>query len=89
VAWIYIEALIIVFAAEVNAVWRRRLYPRALLTPFTDDVDLTEHDPRRAYASYAQSEQFKRQERVHVTFQETPQPTNTTSTPAPPSDEAP
>ena len=31
----------------------RRLWPRALLTPFTDAVDLTEAD-RRAYAGYAQ-----------------------------------
>jgi membrane protein len=82
-AWIYIEAVIVVFASEANVVWRRRLYPRALLTPFTDDVDLTEHD-RRAYASYAMSEQFKKQERVEVTFQDHPRPSADADTTEPP-----
>lgn len=68
-AWIYIEAVIVVLAAEANAVRRRRLYPRALMTPFTDDVELTEQD-RRAYTSYARGEQFKKHERVEVTFHE-------------------
>jgi membrane protein len=35
IAWIYLLALVIVFAAEVNVVAQRRLWPRALLTPFT------------------------------------------------------
>lgn len=65
--WIYLEALIVVFCAEINAVWRRRLWPRALLTPVTDDVDLTAAD-EKAYASYASSESFKGFEQVHVDF---------------------
>ena len=46
---------------------RRRLYPRALLTPFTDDVELTEAD-RRAYDSYAKSQRHKGFQHVEVTF---------------------
>ena len=38
IAWIYLLALVTVFAAEINVVAQRRLWPRALLTPFTDDV---------------------------------------------------
>jgi len=49
-------------------VYARRLYPRTLLTPFTDDVDLTDAD-RRAYASYAKAQRTKGFESVHVTFE--------------------
>jgi inner membrane protein YhjD len=73
VAWIYIEAVIIVLAAEANVVRRRRLYPRSLMTPFTDNVELTEQD-RQVYASYAKGERFKKHERVEVTFHEPPAP---------------
>lgn len=66
-AWIYLEALILVLCAEINVVWRRHLWPRALLTPVTDDVDLTTAD-EKAYTSYASSESFKSFERVHVEF---------------------
>jgi len=37
-AWIYLLALITVLSAEINVVAQRHLWPRALLTPFTDDV---------------------------------------------------
>jgi membrane protein len=46
---IYIAAVMAILGVEVNVVLARRLWPRALLTPFTDAVDLTEAD-RRAYA---------------------------------------
>jgi hypothetical protein len=45
----------------------RRLWPRALLTPFTDAVDLTDAD-RRAYALYAQAQRHKGFETVTVRF---------------------
>ncbi len=45
----------------------RRLYPRALLTPFTDDVDLTPAD-ELAYASQATAQRAKGFERVEVHF---------------------
>ena len=68
VAWIYLLALVIVFAAEVNVVAERRLWPRALLTPFTDRVRLTPAD-ERAYAAYAESERHKGFEVVDVGFE--------------------
>jgi hypothetical protein len=54
---------------EVNAVLTKRLYPRALLTPFTDSVRLTDAD-KRVYTEYAQSQRHKGFERIHVTFED-------------------
>lgn len=68
IAWIYLLALVIVFAAEVNVVAQRRLWPRALLTPFTDSVRLTSAD-ERAYTAYAESERHKGFEVVDVDFE--------------------
>jgi membrane protein len=53
---------------EINVVLTRRLWPRALLTPFTDNVELTEAD-RRAYASYARMQRHKGFEKVLVTWE--------------------
>ena len=67
IAWIYLLALVTVLAAEINVVAQRRLWPRALLTPFTDDVQLTTAD-ERAYTGYAGSEQHKGFEVIDVGF---------------------
>lgn len=67
-AWIYILAVMVVMCIELNVVRERRLYPRALLTPFTDNVDLTDAD-RRAYTAYANAQATKGFETVHVTFE--------------------
>jgi YihY family inner membrane protein len=67
VALIYVASLIAVLGAELNVVRKERLYPRALLTPFTDDVELTPAD-RRAYRSYAQAQRHKGFEQVEVSF---------------------
>ena len=56
-----------ILGIEVNVVLARQLWPRALLTPFTDPVDLTEAD-RRAYAMYAQMQRHKGFETVAVRF---------------------
>ncbi|KRA39233.1 MULTISPECIES: YihY/virulence factor BrkB family protein [unclassified Nocardioides] len=64
---LYIGAIMGVLGIEVNVVLARRLWPRALLTPFTDSVDLTEAD-RRAYAMYAQMQRHKGFETVAVRF---------------------
>jgi membrane protein len=64
---IYIAAVMGVISVEINVVLARRLWPRALLTPFTDRVDLTEAD-RRAYAMYAQTQRHKGVETVAVRF---------------------
>ena len=66
-ALIYIASVMAVIGLEVNVVLTRQLYPRALLTPFTDSVDLTEAD-RRAYADYAKAQRHKGFQRVRVSF---------------------
>jgi membrane protein len=66
-ALLYIASVIAVVGLEINVVLARRLYPRALLTPFTDAVQLTEGD-RQAYAGYAQAQRHKGFERVRVSF---------------------
>jgi membrane protein len=68
-AWIYLGALAVTFGIEINVVHARRLYPRALLTPFTDNVDLTEAD-RLVYTGYAQAQGHKGFQSVDVTFDE-------------------
>jgi YihY family inner membrane protein len=69
IAWIYLEALIIVLAAELNVVLVERLWPRSLLTPFVEDVELTGAD-RRSYTSYANAQQYKESESITVEFDE-------------------
>lgn len=64
---IYFAAIIGVVGIEVNVVLERRLWPRALMTLFTDKVPLTEAD-RRAYAGYAQAQRHKTGEEVEVRF---------------------
>ena len=64
---LYIGAIMGVLGIEVNVVLAERLWPRALMTPFTDDVDLTEAD-RKAYAMYAQSQRHKGFQTVAVRF---------------------
>jgi uncharacterized BrkB/YihY/UPF0761 family membrane protein len=68
IAWIYLLALVTVLATEINVVAQRHLWPRALLTPFTDDVQLTAAD-ERAYTAYAESERHKGFERIDVEFE--------------------
>lgn len=67
--YIYLQALFAVIGVEVNVVLHHRSWPRALLTPFTDDVRLTDVD-RRLYASYARAQRFKGFERIDVDFED-------------------
>jgi membrane protein len=71
IGFLWIGAVMAVLAMEVNVVWSRRLWPRALLTPFTDNVDLTDAD-RRAYASYARMQRHKGFETVQVVWKPGP-----------------
>ena len=100
-ALIYIASVMAVFGLEVNVVLARRLYPRALLTPFTDDVDLTDAD-RRAYSDYAKAQRYKGFQRVRVSFRkgamdedrpsegsEPPEGPTRRESPAPPEDRTP
>jgi uncharacterized BrkB/YihY/UPF0761 family membrane protein len=68
-AWIYIGTLTMVICAEFNAVRAQRLWPRGLLSPFTDNAELTPAD-KRAYTSYAQTERHKTSQTIDVSFGE-------------------
>lgn len=67
IAWLYLEAFVIVMAAEFNAVRALHLYPRALLTPFTDNVELTTAD-QASYADQARAQRAKGFQDIAVTF---------------------
>jgi membrane protein len=66
-AFLYLAAVIGVICVEINVVRVDRLYPRALLTPFTDDVDLTAGD-KRSYTGLAKAQRSKGFQEVDVTF---------------------
>ncbi|QNN55142.1 YihY/virulence factor BrkB family protein [Nocardioides mesophilus] len=67
IALIYLGSASAVIGMEINVVLARDLYPRALLTPFTDAVELTDAD-RRVYTDYARAQRHKGFEQVEVTF---------------------
>lgn len=67
-AYFYLAAIAVVLSAEINVVRKHRLYPRALLTPFTDNVDLTRGD-RKTYTRQAKAQRAKGFEQVTVTFE--------------------
>lgn len=66
-AFIYLAANLVVFCAEANAVRAQKLWPRSLLTPFTDAVSLTPGD-EVAYRSYAAAQRRKGFQRIRSTF---------------------
>ncbi|ORI18463.1 ribonuclease BN [Rhodococcus sp. 1168] len=66
-AFMYIASVLIVFAVEIDVVRVEKLYPRSLLTPFTDDVILTEGD-RLTYTGQAEAQRSKGFEEIEVTF---------------------
>ena len=68
IAWIFVAAVGIVMAAEINVVRVKHLYPRSLMTPFTDDVDLTAAD-QETYTAAAVAQGAKGFESVDVTFE--------------------
>jgi membrane protein len=67
IAWIYLESFVVVMAVEYNTVRSLKLYPRALLTPFTDDVDLTKAD-EASYTQQAKAQRAKGFEEITVRF---------------------
>jgi hypothetical protein len=64
---LYLAATLVVVCAEATVVRVDRLWPRSLLTPFTDHVRLTEPD-RRAYTSYATTQRAKGFEHITAEF---------------------
>jgi membrane protein len=67
IGWIFLASVGIVLAAEINVVRVKRLYPRALMTPFTDNVDLTAGD-QETYTDAAVAQGAKGFETVDVAF---------------------
>lgn len=67
IGFLYVAAVSTLLCAEVNVVRTRRLWPRALLTPFTDDVELTRAD-ERSYEALATTQQAKGFENIDVSF---------------------
>jgi YihY family inner membrane protein len=68
---IFIAAVMGVLGMEVNVVLERRLWPRALLALFKDDVDLTDAD-RRAYAGYVLAQRHKTSGKIELTWDRIP-----------------
>lgn len=66
-AYVYLGSLFLMLSAEINVVLEHRLWPRSLLTPFTDDVELTSAD-EAAYNMYARTQRFKGWEKLDVQF---------------------
>jgi len=71
VAFLYLAGMLTVLSLEINVVLRRRLYPRALLTPFTDNVSPTAAD-LKAYTGYAKSQRHKGFQSIESTFEKRP-----------------
>jgi YihY family inner membrane protein len=69
-AFLYLASLAFVLCIEINAVRVDRLWPRSLLTPFTDDVELTAGD-EKVYSDAARSQSAKGFEHVDVRFEPT------------------
>ncbi|WP_200920155.1 YihY/virulence factor BrkB family protein [Nocardioides sp. Leaf307] len=65
--FLYLTSVMLVLCLELNVVLVDRLHPRTLLTPFTDNVTLTEGDVR-SYTDLAKAQQLKGFQRVEVGF---------------------
>jgi membrane protein len=61
-AWLYLGAQLVIFAAEINVVRKRRLWPRSFFSEPLLDAD------RRALTSSAEVEERVEQENVEVSF---------------------
>lgn len=69
--WIYLQALVLMVAAEVNVVLHRHLWPRALASQWTLEFEPTEAD-RRAYRLYLEGNRFKPFQEMEVRFAPAP-----------------
>ncbi len=66
--WLYVAAVCLIGLIEFNVVLSRRLYPRALLTPFSDTVELTIAD-QLAYQHLVQTQSLRGFQSVDVSFE--------------------
>ena len=67
-AFLFLAAAAVVVCAEVNVVRVDKLYPRAMLAPFTDNAELSAGDSRTFTDQAAQAEQATTQQNIKVTF---------------------
>ncbi|HUR76178.1 MAG TPA: YihY/virulence factor BrkB family protein [Sporichthya sp.] len=67
IAFMYAASVSVLLCAEINVVRVDRLHPRALLTPLTDNVELTDGD-RRAYTRQAKAQRNKGFEQIDVHY---------------------
>ena len=65
--FLYTMSVVVMISVEVNVVRKEHLWPRALLTPFTDQVVLTGAD-QRAYSRHAEAQRLKGFQRIDVFF---------------------
>lgn len=65
--FIYSNAVVLVICMEINVVLAERLWPRSMLTLFTDAVVLTEAD-HRAYEGQAKAQRLKGFETISADF---------------------
>lgn len=70
--FLYVASVLIVICIEINAVRVDHLHPRALLTPFTDNVELTEGD-KNSYTGQAEAQRNKGFQEITVTYDDNPQ----------------
>ena len=70
-AFLYLTCVVLVLCLELNVVLVDHLHPRTLLTPFTDNVVLTDGD-KRSYTDLAKAQQQKGFQTVDVDFAPSP-----------------
>ena len=75
-SWFYLQAQIVLLAAEVNVVRQYRLWPRALTDPPATEADF------RAYEAYAERERYQPEEDVDTSFDGAAKPTDRAPYPA-------
>ena len=68
-AFLYLAAYVLVLCVEIDVVRVNHLYPRSLMTLFTDDVELTKGD-ERVYADAAMAQKAKGFQEVDVRFED-------------------
>ncbi len=71
-AFLFLAAAAVVFCVEINVVRVDKLYPRALLAPFTDDAQLSAGD-RRTFTDQALAQQASTHQNIEVSFDEPPE----------------
>lgn len=70
-AFLYLTSVTVLLCLELNVVLVDRLHPRTLLTPFTDNVVLTDAD-KRSYVGLAKAQRQKGFQHVEVEFDPSP-----------------